>query len=63
MQPLAGLDLDDDSVVDDHVERLLRERLAAVVDHHTDLSGDMMSLGFEIALECEGIDMLSKPKA
>lgn len=51
MQLLGRLELDDELIVDDHVESLTRQRLAAMVDHHCHLTVDLVAFRHEIALE------------
>jgi len=64
MEMLGRLDLDDDLLVDDHVQRLPRQRIAPIVHHHGDLTLDAMGLGYEIALQGQSVNELpiSKPK-
>ena len=63
-QSLRCFVVDDDPLVDDHVDPLCRKRFAAVVHHHPDLAIDPKALGNEIALHRETVDVLSiaKPK-
>ena len=62
MQLLRRLDFNDDLVVNDHVEDLPHERLAAKVHYHGNLARYMMSLRHQIALECRGVDRFSVTK-
>lgn len=62
MQMLGRLDLDDDLLVDDHVQRLPRQRFAPIVHHHGDLALDAMAFGNQIALQGQGVDELSIPE-
>jgi hypothetical protein len=63
MEPLARLIFDDDFSIDDHVEGLPGERLAAVINHHSDLAIDPMSLRNQVALHRESVDVLPISKA
>ena len=58
MEPLARLIFDDDFSIDDHVERLSGERLAAVINHHSDFAIDLMPLRNQVALHRERVDVL-----
>ena len=60
---LAGLHLDDDSVVHHHVERLTRERFSAVKDHDRDLPFDAEAHCEQLTVQCQAVDMLSIPEA
>jgi hypothetical protein len=62
MEMLGRLDLDDDLLVNDDVQRLSRERFAAIVHHHGDLAVYAMALGNEITLEGQRVDELPVPK-
>ena len=55
--------LDDDFLVDHHVHRLSRKRLASIVHHHRDFTVYAMAFCHEIPLEGEGIDVCLIPKA
>jgi hypothetical protein len=43
MQVLGGLDLDDDRVVDHHIESLMRDVRAGVLHEHVQLTSDAVS--------------------
>jgi len=59
----SRLDLDDELFIDDHVERLPRQWLAAVVDHHSNFAVRAMTLGLQVALEGQCVDEFPVSKA
>jgi hypothetical protein len=57
-EPLARLIFDDDFSIDDHIERLSGERLAAIVYHHSDFAINLMPLRNQVALHRKSVDVL-----
>jgi len=55
VQDFGRLDLRDDLVVDDHIEHLKAERLAAKEDRDGEFSDDTMSFSDEVTLEGCGV--------
>jgi hypothetical protein len=54
-----GLVLDDDGVVDDHVDHLPSERFAAKVDHNGNLACDLVPFSDERDFQCLRVNVLA----
>ncbi len=63
MQAFGGFDLDDQLLVDHHVESLASDLESVVVYDRGELSGDSMPCGVKLDLKCCGIDPFTKAKA
>jgi hypothetical protein len=59
VEALAGFDLHDQPVIDEHVKGLPCEGLAAVVNHHRDLSRDSVALRDQLAFEGKRVNVFS----
>src|SRR4051812_637943 len=55
--------LDDDAVVDEHIESLIPDQVTQVVDRYEHLTSDAMAAPGQLSFHCRGIDVLQEPKA
>lgn len=61
MQFQRRLDLDDDALIDDHVEPLIADMMPFVEHGHCDFAADRMPTLDQLAFECGGIQVLAYP--
>ena len=62
MQLETRFGLNDNQIVDDHVQALVGERLILIEHFHTELARYSMFTGSQLALEGQDIEMLREPK-
>jgi hypothetical protein len=60
MQAIRGFDLDDELLVDNHVECLPGKWLSSIIDWDRDFAIYAMTSGHQVPLQSEGVDVLSK---
>jgi hypothetical protein len=63
MQALRGFDLENEPLIDDHVERLRGKWLAPMIYHDGDLAIDPMIFGHQVSFESECVEVFPESEA
>src|ERR1043166_9978685 len=62
MEALSRLVCENELLVDDHVDALSSEWLAAKVNHHVDFTIDLMALRHQVSFQRQRVDVFPKTK-